>query len=349
MKCVKCHKSIKEDSLFCSYRGAKQTVTKRKRGNGSGSAYRRGSGWEAQVYVDGKKHRKSGFRTKSEALAYIPTLAKRSATVLTLSDLFSMFSDMELKYKEKDLRRKYEVAFERISPVSKKDIRDVSFSQLQSIVGGLSNDQGKYVKTLLIALYRLAILQGLVQNNIAEELKVTPANPKVREPFNMSEVHKMWDAWENGDEFIGFGLIMIYSGMMPGELLNVTKNMVDFETQTITGAGMKTKKRRETPVVFAECAAPVLKKLMEGPDLCICPYTKHEFYNRWKKEMAALEVRPLNPYSCRHTTATALADLNVNPQRVKEVMRHAKMETTQRYIHTDTSFAREGIDEFKMA
>lgn len=101
MKCVKCHKSIKEDSLFCSYCGAKQTVTKRKRGNGSGSAYRRGSGWEAQVYVDGKKHRKSGFRTKSEALAYIPTLAKRSATVLTLSDLFSMFSDMELKYKKR--------------------------------------------------------------------------------------------------------------------------------------------------------------------------------------------------------------------------------------------------------
>lgn len=43
------------------------------------------------------------------------------------------------------------------------------------------------------------------------------------------------------------------------------------------------------------------------------------------------------PYSCRHTTATVLADIEYNVTVIKEIMRHSKIETTQRYIHKTTA------------
>ena len=43
----------------------------------------------------------------------------------------------------------------------------------------------------------------------------------------------------------------------------------------------------------------------------------------------------LPPYSCRHTTATALAMKNIDPFTIKEIMRHTKITTTQRYVHPD--------------
>lgn len=51
---------------------------------------------------------------------------------------------------------------------------------------------------------------------------------------------------------------MIYSGMMPGELMQAEKKMTHWDTQEIIGCGLKTKKRKETPIVIADIVVPVL-------------------------------------------------------------------------------------------
>ena len=61
---------------------------------------------------------------------------------------------------------------------------------------------------------------------------------------------------------------------------------------------------------------------------------------------AFLEKLPgvLKPYSCRHTTATALALGNIAPSVIQEVMRHTKFSTTQRYIHPDMTAAHAAVN-----
>ena len=56
-------------------------------------------------------------------------------------------------------------------------------------------------------------------------------------------------------------------------------------------------------------------------------------------------MRKLPPYSCRHTTATALALGNIAPSVIQEVMRHTKFATTQRYIHPDTTSALAAVNQ----
>lgn len=79
--CIRCHKDFAEDSArFCPYCGAVQErkATKRKRGNGTGTAVKRGNQYEARIVVGWKigtdgKHKavyrsKWGFKTKQDAL-----------------------------------------------------------------------------------------------------------------------------------------------------------------------------------------------------------------------------------------------------------------------------------------
>ena len=61
------------------------------------------------------------------------------------------------------------------------------------------------------------------------------------------------------------------------------------------------------------------------------------FYTRYYEALEQAGVRRLVPYSCRHTTATALALQNIAPSVIQEIMRHSKYTTTQRYIHPDMS------------
>lgn len=55
-------------------------------------------------------------------------------------------------------------------------------------------------------------------------------------------------------------------------------------------------------------------------------------------------MRDLPPYSCRHSTATALAMQNIAPSIIQKVMRHAKFSTTQSYIHVDVSPMLEAVN-----
>lgn len=131
---------------------------------------------------------------------------------------------------------------------------------------------------------------------------------------------------------------MIYTGMMPGELLKLKKDMIDFEKNEIVRGGIKTRKRKETPMVFPDFVAPVLHELCEESKSRvgnICCINKDNFYKRYYECLELAGVQKLPPYSCRHTTATALAMKNIDPFTIKEIMRHTKITTTQRYVHPD--------------
>ncbi|MEI3349101.1 MAG: hypothetical protein V8R55_12175 [Dysosmobacter sp.] len=92
--------------------------------------------------------------------------------------------------------------------------------------------------------------------------------------------------------------------------------MIDWDAYEIRGCGLKTKKRKETPIVFPQLIAPVLLDLPTksnsriGNVLCM---SRDRFYGEFHAALARCGVRDLKPYSCRHTTATALALGNTSP------------------------------------
>ena len=81
--CIKCKQEIPDISVYCMFCGKKQSAGPRAakkvhNPNGTGTVYKRGSTWTAQLRV--KRHgftasrTKGGFATKAEAINYLPQL-----------------------------------------------------------------------------------------------------------------------------------------------------------------------------------------------------------------------------------------------------------------------------------
>ena len=73
---------------------------------------------------------------------------------------------------------------------------------------------------------------------------------------------------------------------------------------------------------------------------------KDSFYGVYYGTLERAGCRRLHPYSCRHTTGTALAKANVAPSVIQRVMRHARFSTTEKYIHMQDDDARSAVNLF---
>lgn len=361
MICRKCKKDV-PDAPYCCQCGAKQDVTLRgRRGNGLGSVFRHGKGWRAQITaytttvdVDGKKryrqHRrtKDGFVTKKDAIEYLETLRNTpSRTVPRLIDLYIDFEAHDLPKLSKDKQCAYKKARERCESIIGISISDLTVAQMQSVIDAHGNTyyKAKDIKNLLSKLFQKAMPDQFVSQNLALFLSLPELIEEEPIPFNKDEIETMWKAFADGDMFVGYPLLMIYSGMMPGELLSCRKDMVDLEKCEIYGCGKKTKTRKKNSIVFADCVRPVLEELIAWQEGDMLVNVGHnQFYDAYHATLKRIGVRDLPPYSCRHTTGTEAARQNLNAAIVQKIMRHAKISTSQKYIHLGADDAHRGVN-----
>lgn len=331
-----------------------------KRGNGQGSARKRGKTWTAiwtvgTVVEDGRlrqiRQTKGGFRTKTDALTYAanpPTVPKTKKTP-TLQDYWAVWSTSSLLKMSASKQTAYKIAKRKVERLMLLPVDTLTIGMLQEAVNEKAPTYypAKDIKTVLSHLYKRAVAEGWVSTNLADFIELPKLEEEEINPFTEQELHKFWESYGQGDSFVGFILLMIYTGMMPGELMRLKKDMINWDTNEIVGSGLKTKKRKVTPIVFPALIAPVLLDLCQrsesrvGKVLCM---NKDKFYAEYHAALARCGVRDLKPYSCRHTTATAMALGNIAPSVIQEVMRHTKFSTTQRYIHPDTAAAHAAVN-----
>ena len=358
MNCSKCSSELNEKWLICPFCGKpiNYTPTKRKRGNGQGTAWKRNNKWTAQVtdyiYVDekGKKHRKyktkGGFATKKEALDYCKSLRSSEERVVpTLLDLYLVWEKTELPKLSKDRQSGYKKARERLESIIGRKIDSLTTADLQKVIDDNSSSYytAKDMKTVLSHLYNRACADRFVPTNLTQFIVLPTLEEKDSVPFTEDEVTKMWSAYADGDTFIGYMLLMIYSGMMPAELFACEKQMIDLNRCEIYGCGRKT--RKKSVIVFADIVKPVVEDLMTlSSTNKLCHLWKTEWYDEYHKATKRIGIRDLPPYSCRHTTGTEAAKQNLNASTIQKLMRHSKITTSQRYIHLGTDEAHQAVN-----
>lgn len=328
------------------------------RGNGQGTAYKRGKWWIAEMTVgyDPETHRplrkrKGGFKTKRDALEYLPTLKTTLPEKAnhTVSHYYNLWYNKTTVSESK--RKAYKIAWKKWQPIHHMDVKALDIATLQTVLDENTHTYypARDMRQLLSNIYKLAVADQVVSVVLSSYLVLPKLEEKEADPFTNEELSALWALYNKDDPFVGYILLMIYTGMMPGELLKLRKDMIDWDRQEIIGAGIKTNERKRKSIVLADFITPVLKNL--------CDSTKGEkvihivndnFYKQYYETLERAQVRRLVPYSCRHTTATALAlGNNVTPLVIQRIMRHAKFATTQRYIHTNSAFARQGVETLR--
>lgn len=366
MECIKCGKSIPEDALFCPYCGKKQRSEKKKstrsRPNGTGTVYKCKGSWYASfvhgyIPTDGGKKRavrsvKGGFRTKKEAMEYLPFLqnAPKRKTP-NLVELFDIYKNSKKYLALSDSRKeKYDIAWKKIESLWFWKIDVLTTFDLQNCVDSQADTYytARDIKNLFSKLYQTAMPDKFVLMNMSDYVELPPLNAKEQQPFRDEEIKKLWEDYDAGNWWTGYILLMIYTGMMPGELLEARKEHIDWGGMQIIGAGKKTDTRRDTPIVLADFVIPVLSDLCEHtPGEKLIRINKDRFYNTYYETLERAGCRRLTPYSCRHTAATSLVMEKIPPSIVQKIMRHARFSTTEKYIHIDTKPLQEAVNTLK--
>lgn len=366
MICKKCKKDV-PDGRYCIACGADQSASKktrpRTRPNVTGTAYKRGSTWTAQVTVGIKRdpdtgrvqqvrRTKGGFKTKREALEFCMQLANAAMPKkhVTFGDLWEQYEKTKYRQLSTSKQCSYRTALKRIGDMIYTRIDAVTIADLQGLVDGLTFYCAQDIKSILRHMYRIAMMQGWTSRDLSEYIVLPPKNEHERTPFSDEEIRAIWRGYDGGDTWAGYILLMIYTGMMPGELLHCRKDMIHLDSHQIIGAGLKTAERKNRPIVIADFLMPVVQALIDytGDAPLLCDTYKRAFYKKYYDCLDRCGCRRLTPYSCRHTTATACAvGAKIAPSVIQRIMRHAKLSTTQLYIHPDESAVLDAINTLR--
>lgn len=191
---------------------------------------------------------------------------------------------------------------------------------------------------MLIRLFELAGADGWCSKDLPSYIVLPKLEEKERQAFTPDEQTALWRLYEQGDLRAAIPLLMICTGMMPGEMQNLRLENIDLDAHKITDIGMKTKVRKESPVYLPEDVLPLVEDLMghAQPSGYLWPRNEDKWYQTYYTALEAAGCRRLEPYCCRHTTATRLAITeNIAPQTIKRMMRWSTSKMLDRYAHPD--------------
>ena len=355
MICPKCTREIPDDAVLCCYCGRvfQRRKPSSRAANGQGTAYNRGSTWTVRVTVgwrtDTIKKKpvqvyktKGGFPTKAAALAAAPDLLRGVSSKVSpsLEHYWTIYARDDLPKLSKSKRVAYKGAWGKLKPLATRKVSTITVDDLRQTVAQACTTYypARDCKQLLAHLFTLAGADGWASKDLPSYITLPEREEKERQPFTAEEQAALWKSWEAGNLDAALPLIMIYTGMMPGELMDLRPEMIDLEARKITGAGKKTKVRKESPIFLPLQLVPVLETAMEHltPSGYVLCHSEPIFYTRYYAALEAAGVRRLEPYCCRHTTATALAiDRQIAPQTVQRIMRWSSTRMLDRYAHPD--------------
>ena len=330
------------------------------RGNGQGTAYKRGNTWTAQIVIGWKgqipiKKTKGGFTTKKDAINYCATLRTQTKPVkkpLQLIKYWQHYQEHEYQSLSKSQQCSYRIAWNKLKKLHYRDIDTITVIDLRDTISEVCPTYwtAKDCKDLLSNLFYLAAGDGVVDRGLPSYIQLPEREITEREPFTREEQEALWKLYESGDMDAAIPLLMIYTGAMPGEVRNTKVENIDLENRVITGVGLKTKTRKTSPIVLSDTIIPVVEALISHatPKGYLWKRMKKEWYDAYYAALEKAGCRKLTPYSCRHTTATALAiNENIAPQTVRRIMRWANTNMMNVYTHPDMDHLFDAVNSMK--
>ena len=311
-----------------------------KRSNGRGSIIRdaKRHTYTAVLtsYASGKRLTKSrrGFATKREAETWLRTVtfALPSVRPVTFSELWAEWSPTYLPQVSAKRASIMRGAYAKCAPLYNMRWVDIGVRHMQALI----NEQTTFypardLKTLFSLMSQYAMVSGYADRDFTQALKLPAKAAPHKEPFSPEEIDLLWqDHARTSDPYTAAALVMIYTGLRVGELMQATPDLVYLDDGYMLG-GRKTEAGMEGEIILVPAIRPLVRRLVvegELPRVSDTAFRKH-----YERALARAGTRPHTIHECRHTTATALALAGVQPAIISAVMRHSSYAQTMEYTH----------------
>ncbi len=315
---------------------------------------RKTDGWEI---VDGKAKQKfitvGYYETRPEALMALAEYNKDpydlGLSTITIAEVFERWSERKFEEISESNAKGYEAAFRLCEGIRDMKFVDLKIDHIQKIAdeSGKNTPTLKKFKILMKALFEYAVIHGIIpkDRNIVEYVDISKAgNPNSidRKPFSKNEIDKLWK-FVDSHEYVSVVMILIYSGLRIGELLNLKKSDVNLAERYINITKAKTESGvRLVPI--AQKIMPFVEHWMQKND---CEYlistsdAKYMEYRNyydtyWKPLLKNFDMDSHRPHDTRHTCISLLTSAKIDERYIQKIVGHKGQNvTTQVYTHLE--------------
>ena len=301
------------------------------------------------------------YPTRSDALTALADYNRDpydlQLATITFGDLYDRWSAEHFKKISGSGVHSYTAVYKCCEKISRMRVVDIKLDHLQQTMddSGKNSPTLKTMKNLFGLMWDYAVVHEILtpdKRDIIRYLDTSkPGNPNKmnRKPFTHEEIDLLW-TMEN-DTYVKAVLIMIYSGVRIGELLDLKKEDVHLDERWFyvkeakTAAGI-----REVPI--AEKIVPFMEYWISRPcEHLICsqadaylPYwTFRDIY--WNGMMNSLDLDH-RPHDTRHTCISLLTEAGVDERIIRKIVGHKGQGVTETvYTHLELPIKLEAINK----
>lgn len=304
------------------------------------------------------------FSTNKEALQYLAEYHKNPYSIevqeITFTELYDKWAERKLVEKDdehpngisKSNILGYKASYKVCESLYDMKFIDIKTAHLQSVMDSCGKGHGtrRKLKVLFTQLYGYAMQNDVVDKNYAEFVDVGEKEDKdnIHKPYTEDEIKILWDNLDRID-FIDTILIMIYTGLRPGELLLIENKNINIKEKYMSG-GLKTTAGKNRIIPLNKKIIPLIEKRMsEHKYLILNHENKKMLYDNYRKEKFGKLMEQLNmdhlPHDGRHTFATLMDSAGANKLCIKRIMGHASQDITDKvYTHKEIEELIQNVD-----
>ena len=160
------------------------------------------------------------------------------ANRITFAEVYERWSEKKFEEISASNINGYKASYKICEAIHNSKFSDLKLIHLQSIVdaSGKNFPALKKLKILFNQLFDYAVMNEIItkDKHIVEYLNIGKEEKSTKHyRFTNEEIETLW-RWSPNNEYVQFILMLIYSGVRPGELLNVKRKSVDLELKYFT-------------------------------------------------------------------------------------------------------------------
>ncbi len=314
------------------------------------------------------------FATRQEALQ---ALADYNAnpydvrSVITFAEVYDKWSEKKFEEVSRSSIAGYQAAYKLCTEIYNVKFIELKLAHLQGVVDSSEKDYPilKKLKTLFNQLFDFAVMNEIISKDkhIVEYINIGKAIKSDKHyRFNDSELKTLW-RWSKGNEYVQVILMLIYSGVRPGELFDVKKTNVNLEEKCfVVEKGKNVNAARKVPI--HDSVFPFFEHWMQKPETeylvtllngnKIRFDTNHAQYTEtyWKPlltDMGILqykndkgEIKEHTPDDTRHTFTTLWKEKKLDEAMRRKIQGHSGKGIGEIvYTHFDLEKLREEMNK----
>lgn len=277
---------------------------------------------------------------------------------ITFEEVYEKWSDIHFEKVSDSNVKGYKASFRLCGKIKDMKFVDIKLDHLQKVVNesGKNTPTLKKLKIMFGLMYDYAVMHEIVKQDKRDMVRYVDinqaGNPNSynRKPFNKTQVKTLWKM-KDSNVYINVILILIYTGVRIGELLDLKKEDVHLDERWFYIREAKTESGiREVPI--AEKIVPFLEYWMNRScDHLICtpddqPFLYRNYYDTyWKPLMDELSFNH-RPHDTRHTCVSLLTEAGVDERIIKKIVGHKGQGVTETvYTHLELPIKLEAINK----